>query len=151
MKRLLFAFILFVSISAALYSTQYLIGIYYHDVDGMFSGHKTESGYDFDACVLFGDDWLKTHIGITINSAGYTNKIYQGFTIETDRSKLFGSLHAGIAVHWGTIRNLGNRMLFRVALEAGYKSVSIVLDHISNANLYPNNAGLDLIGLRYRF
>jgi hypothetical protein len=132
-------------------TTDYFVGAYYHDVNKLFSGYKQETGYDLDLSVLLGDKWLKPHIGVTINNQGYTSKVYQGLTIGTNRENTFVGIHFGLAVHWNTVRSLGNDMLFRVALEVGYKDMSIILDHISNANLFEDNAGLDVIGVRYRF
>ena len=53
-------------------------------------------------------------------------------------------------------KNLGSRILFRESLELGYQvnpvvSVSAILDHISNANLAPHNAGITSAGARIGF
>jgi lipid A 3-O-deacylase len=74
---------------------------------------------------------------------------------------LNGSL--GGAVHDGYIDSgpsdrklLGSRVLFRESAEGGYQltpviSVSILLDHISNANLGRHNAGITSAGARLGF
>ena len=50
-------------------------------------------------------------------------------------------------------KRLGSRILFRESVELGYQvnpvvSVSAILDHISNANLAPRNAGITSAGAR---
>jgi hypothetical protein len=50
-------------------------------------------------------------------------------------------------------KRLGSAVLFRESAELGYQvtptiSVSAILDHISNANLAPRNAGITSAGAR---
>jgi len=51
---------------------------------------------------------------------------------------------------------VGLRLLSREALEIGYQfgdhhALSVMLDHISNANTASNNEGLDSLGVRYGY
>jgi hypothetical protein len=53
-------------------------------------------------------------------------------------------------------KQLGSRVLFRVPIEFGFAigkhhRISIMFDHISNADLADPNEGLDTLGLRYGF
>ncbi len=53
-----------------------------------------------------------------------------------------------------TNKSLGSRVLFREAAEIGYEftpknSISVMLDHISNARLATRNEGITNVGLRY--
>ena len=50
-------------------------------------------------------------------------------------------------------KSLGSPVLFRESLELGYRfaevhSLSVMLDHISNADLADRNEGLDTLGIR---
>ena len=117
----------------------------------------------------------RPHIGADINTAGNTSDGYFGLTWGiTLIQSLFGANDAvfangslGGAVQDGftgtkaTIpppgrKLLGSAALFRESLELGYQinptvSVSALLDHISNANLAPRNAGITSAGARLGF
>ena len=67
---------------------------------------------------------------------------------------LGGGVHDG---HLNTVlperKSLGSRLLFRESVEAGYQltrqvSLSVMLDHLSNAGLAPHNPGLTNVGAR---
>ena len=117
----------------------------------------------------------RPHIGADINTAGNTSDGYIGLTWGiTLLPSLFG---AGDAVFangslGGAIQDgftgtttsvpppgrklLGSTVLFRESLELGYQinptvNVSALLDHISNANLAPRNAGITSAGARLGF
>jgi hypothetical protein len=74
--------------------------------------------------------------------------------------QIFFEFSLGGAVHDGKLdpepgrKGLGTRFEFRESVEVGYtltasQSISLMLDHISNANLGHHNAGLDNFGVRY--
>jgi lipid A 3-O-deacylase len=51
-------------------------------------------------------------------------------------------------------KSLGCKILFRESASLGYRvtekhSLSVALDHISNASLCSSNEGLDTLGMRY--
>ena len=113
----------------------------------------------------------RSNIGADINTSGNTSDGYFGLTwgIMLIQS-LFGASDGvyangslGGAIHDGYIdsappgeKRLGSRILFRESAELGYQvnptvSVSAILDHISNANLAPRNAGITSAGARLGF
>jgi hypothetical protein len=75
----------------------------------------------------------------------------------------FFNIGTGLAVHNGQLesndankKQLGSRVLFREPIEFGFAidqhhRISIMFDHISNADLADPNEGLDTLGLRYGF
>lgn len=155
------------------------IGALAHDVG--FLGHHVEGGADVNIEMLFVSPELlrvigspRPHIGADINTDGNTSDGYFGLTwgftllhgivAPDDGIFLNGSL--GGAIHDGSPltgavqprghKLLGSRILFRESLELGYQinpvvSVSALLDHISNANLAPRNAGITSAGARLGF
>jgi lipid A 3-O-deacylase len=150
------------------------VGVLRHDA-GIFGDHK-EPGVDLNGELRFvspdlfkGIGGPRPHLGVSVNSAGGTNIAYAGLTwtftlargLVSAEDSLFLDASLGGAVHDGSIRTsrtdrkeLGSRVLFRESLELGWRftprqSVSILLDHVSNANLGVKNEGLDNIGLRY--
>jgi lipid A 3-O-deacylase len=155
------------------------IGALAHDVG--FLTHHVESGADLNIETLFvSPDMLsiigspRPHIGADINTAGNTSDGYLGLTWGwTLMPSLFGggALFAngslGGAVQDGFTgtqatepppgrKLLGSTVLFRESAELGYQitpivSVSALLDHISNANLAPRNAGITSAGARLGF
>ena len=74
-----------------------------------------------------------------------------------------GAFAFGGAAHTGKLqtsrldrKELGSRVLFYLATELGYRitpkhSVSLRVDHMSNASLADNNEGLDTVGLIYGY
>ena len=155
------------------------IGALAHDVG--FLTHHVESGADINLEILFiSPDMLqiigspRPHIGADINTAGNTSDGYLGLTWGiTLVPSLFGggALYAngslGGAVQDGFTggkasepppgrKFLGSAVLFRESAELGYQitpivSISALLDHISNANLAPRNAGITSAGARLGF
>jgi lipid A 3-O-deacylase len=158
---------------------EFKIGALSHDVG--FLGHHVETGADVNLELLFtSPDFLaligspRPHIGADINTAGKTSDGYfgltwgimllQNFFLPGDGIFANGSL--GGAVHDADPltgaqpppgrKLLGSRILFRESAELGYVinpriSVSAFLDHISNANLAPRNAGITSAGARVGF
>ncbi len=146
-------------------------GVLAHDVDGLWSGFRRESGFDFNGEVVFG--WnrallpyavLRPNLGVSINNGDDTSKLYGGFVIEVDLpAQLFLAFGAGITVHDGETetrdpdkKELGSHLLFRIPIEIGFQAgdqhrFSIMFDHISNAYLASPNEGLDTLGVRYGY
>jgi len=113
----------------------------------LLPAHATELSVGVEG--VFGAGVIKPTIGIDIN------KIYTGFTIETMGLGLFASLGLGGAVNVRASRNLGSILLFRASVGFGYKlgahRLSIVYDHVSNADLASYNPGLNVLGICYGY
>ena len=147
------------------------MGFAHHD-SGVF-GRTEEEGVDVTLEARFapltGGAWdaiwrPRPHVGININSAGDTSALYLGLTWDWDVwDSFFVSLDLGAAVHDGetstldlTRKELGSRVLFREAVEFGYRfherhALSLRVDHISNAKLADKNEGLDTVGIVYSY
>ena len=146
-------------------------GVMAHDV-GVFGGEH-ERGVDIDAEMLFDSPqflaplWSpRPHVGVSVNSVGDTSQAYAGVTWTWDATDwLFLDFSLGGALHNGELESdridrvsLGARVLFRESVSIGVRlgersTVSVMLAHISNANLAEHNEGLDTFGIRwgYRF
>lgn len=152
------------------------LGLLAHDVG--FLTHHVEGGADVNVEVLFVPPPIlsiigspRPHIGADINTDGNTSDGYFGLTWGATLYQLFGIAPGifvqgslGGAVHDGYLTSgappgrklLGSRILFRESAELGYQltpvvSISAILDHISNANLAPRNAGITSAGVRLGF
>ena len=132
--------------------------------------HK-EPGADFNLEVLFhSPDFLgvigspRPHLGFSVNTGGDTNQLYAGLTWEWEFWRnMFASLALGGAIHDGDIdvrsndkKELGCRVLFRGAVELGYRfrqrhGISLYFDNISNGGICHRNEGLELFGVRYGY
>jgi lipid A 3-O-deacylase len=151
-------------------------GVLAHDVG--FLGHHVETGADVNLEMLFTPPDIlriigspRPHIGADINTAGNTSDGYFGLTwgimlIQSlfnagdgvfANGSLGGAIHDGSPLTGATPppgqKLLGSRILFRESAELGYQinptlNVSAILDHISNANLAPRNAGITSAGAR---
>ena len=157
---------------------EFKVGGLGHDVG--FLTHHVESGADVNLELLFtSPEWLRIigsprpHIGADINTAGNTSDGYFGLTWGVGLKRLLGFADGwfvngslGGAIHDGYLTRpsppppgrklLGARILFRESAELGFQltprvNVSAILDHISNANLAPRNAGITSAGLRLGF
>lgn len=142
-------------------------GVLAHDVPGLWSGFRLESGVDINAEVLgpgvmFLGGALRPALGASINTAGGTSKGYLDARWEFDTpSRFFFALGLGAAVHDGVLgptdpdrKALGSRVLFHIPFEIGYRlderqSISVYFEHTSNAWLAKSNEGLDNVGVRY--
>lgn len=144
-------------------------GLLAHDY-GPFSRNE-EDGVDVNLEVLFvSPNFLRflwsprPHLGATINTAGDTSQLYFGLSWEwTFWDSWFAGFSLGGAVHDGKLetnqvdrKELGCRILFRESVEGGYRfngrhSISLFLDHISNAKLCSRNEGLENVGIRYGY
>ena len=142
-----------------------------HDVDGLWSGSRKESGFDLNAELVFGQPHLNVwsgtlypNLGASINNDGDTSFLYLGLIWEHRmNSGMFLNLGIGGALHSGKLdpagtdkKGLGSRVLFRIPLELGYRfdlrhGISLIFVHHSNGYLSSPNEGLDQIGLRYGY
>jgi len=149
------------------------LGVLGHDV--RFLGDHVEPGADLNVEVLFSTPaflrvlWApRPHLGLSLNTAGATNYAYVGLTwsgrpwrpLLTLPEGLFAAGSLGGGIHDGHLNSappdrkvLGSRLLFRESVEAGYQltrsvSLSVMLDHLSNAGLAPHNQGLTNVGAR---
>src|ERR1700752_1722466 len=155
---------------------EFKFGVLSHDI-GLFDKH-VESGSDINFEILFTPPEFfrvigspRPDLGGTLNTAGNTNDGYFGLTWGiTLIQNLFG--WGGSVFANGTLggalqdgytnsappdrKKLGSTALFRESVELGYQltpnlSVSGFVDHMSNANLAPHNAGLTEAGARLGF
>jgi lipid A 3-O-deacylase len=144
-------------------------GVLAHDVPGLWSGFRLESGVDINAELLgpgvaFLGGTLRPAIGGSVNTAGYTSKAYLDARWEIDlRYGVFFGLGLGAAIHDGNLdptepdrKALGSRVLFHIPFELGYRfderqSISVYFEHMSNGNLADHNEALDSIGIRYGY
>jgi lipid A 3-O-deacylase len=150
------------------------IGVLRHDA-GIFGNNK-EDGVDINFETRFVSPEIlrplfapRPHLGVSVNTAGDTSQLYAGLTwsftllrgLFSTSDSFYLDASIGGAAHDGKLdtdaidrKALGSRFLFRESLELGYsftpsQSISIMLDHVSNANLANRNEGLDNLGIRY--
>jgi lipid A 3-O-deacylase len=155
---------------------EFKFGVLAHDI-GLFD-KPVESGSDINFEMLFTPPEFfrvigspRPHLGGSLNTAGNTNAGYFGLTWGiTLLQNLFGwggSVFAngslGGALQDGFTnsappdrKKLGSTALFRESVELGYQltpnlSISGFVDHMSNANLAPHNAGITDAGARLGF
>jgi lipid A 3-O-deacylase len=158
---------------------EFKIGGLAHDVT--FFGKHRESGGDVNIEMLFTPPVIldvigspRPHVGADINTDGNTSDAYFGLTwgitliqnLFNPGDGIFVNGSLGGAIHDGSPltgpeappgkKLLGSRILFRESAELGYAitptiNVSGFLDHISNANLAPRNAGITSAGARLGF
>jgi lipid A 3-O-deacylase len=151
-------------------------GFLYHDIN--LGGHHKEAGGDVNGEILFTSPAIfhyifspRPHIGFSINTQGNTDQIYIGATwrllhftqIFNDRDGVYFNGSLGGAAHDGKRvandpkrKDLGSSYLFRESFELGYEfvprqSMSLFLDHISDAKLTHHNDGLTNVGVRYGY
>jgi lipid A 3-O-deacylase len=149
------------------------LGVLAHDIH-LLSDH-VEPGADLNVEALFPSPALlrvlgapRPHLGLSLNTAGATNYAYGGLTwrgrpwgqLLTLPEGLFVAGSLGGGLHDGHLhagppdrKLLGSRLLFRESVEAGYQltrrvSLSVMLDHLSNAYLAAPNQGLTNVGAR---
>jgi lipid A 3-O-deacylase len=155
---------------------EFKFGVLAHDV-GFLDKH-VESGADLNFEMLFTPPEAfsiigspRPHIGGSLNTAGNTNTGYFGLTWGITLiqnlfgwgSQVFLNGSLGGALQDGFTnsappdrKKLGSTALFRESIELGYQltpnmSVSGFVDHMSNANLAPHNAGITDAGARLGF
>jgi lipid A 3-O-deacylase len=145
------------------------LGVMAHDV-GVF-GRQEEDGVNANVEFMFVSPELlsaiwspRPHAGFSVNSSNGTNQAYLGLTWTWEFfEKIYVEGSIGGAYHDGaneTIvigqKSLGCKVLFRESAALGYRvtekhSLSVMLDHISNASLCTSNEGLDSLGVRYGY
>ncbi|RTY34837.1 acyloxyacyl hydrolase [Chlorobium phaeovibrioides] len=143
---------------------EYRIGIMAHDTDiNLWGAAPSEQGIDFNGELIFTPEWevlggiARPNLGMSINSAGDTSYIYSGGLLEWDGgSGWFFDAGVGLSMNDRKGKDLGSNLLLRLALEVGHDiyqchRVSLIMDHISNANTADPNPGIDNIGLRYGY
>ena len=140
--------------------------------DQNIEGSGNEAGIAINAEILFGRpfsqfnngalDFLfrpRPHIGVSINTGGYTSEYYFGNTWDialTDWA--FFEVSLGGAVHDGPLDEAGKasygcRVSFRESASLGFAMseklrLIFTIDHMSNANLCDRNRGLTNAGVR---
>ncbi len=151
------------------------LGVLAHDIRVFDLGRRGEPGADVNVEVLFTAPAFlrivglpRPHLGFSVNTAGATDYAYMGLTwsgrpwrsLLALPEALFIAGSFGGAIHDGHLnaapperKRLGSRLLFRESAEVGYQltrglSVSITLDHLSNAGLVTRNQGLTDFGVR---
>jgi len=149
------------------------LGVLAHDIH--FLGNHVEPGADLNIEVLFPSPAVlrilgapRPHLGLSLNTAGATDYAYVGLTWSGRPWQSLLALPEGLCVagslgggvHDGHLdttlperKSLGSRLLVRESVEAGYQltrraSLSVMLDHLSNAGLAPHNPGLTNVGAR---
>jgi lipid A 3-O-deacylase len=154
------------------------LGLLAHDIG--FLGHHVESGEDVNMEVLFTSPsflrWIlspRPHIGADINGSDNTSNYYAGLTWGWTFYRpgwnrgdgFFANLSFGGSYNDGETsttdphrKSLGSHELFKEGIDIGYQlnevvSIAGYIDHISNADLAPKNAGITNAGLRlgYKF
>ena len=151
--------------------SEFRLGILAHNIGPIASAR--EDGAQINAELRFNPPPLfeyilspRPHLGVSINTAGDTSFLYLGLTWTWNiTDALFLDLSFGGTIHDGWLtshepepdrRLMGSRLLFRESLELGYRffdrhSLSLMLDHVSNAGLSHKNQGNDDVGLRYGY
>jgi hypothetical protein len=149
------------------------LGVAAHDVDGLWSGERKESGVDYSAEVTLGyalgefaSGVFRPNLGFDWHNRGDTSKAYGGVVWHwTNDRRLSFELGLGAALHTGeretsdpNRKQLGSKLLFRIPIELGWQfaerqRVSLFFEHVSNAWLADENEGMDILGVRwaYRF
>jgi lipid A 3-O-deacylase len=155
---------------------EFKFGVLAHDV-GLFDKH-VDSGSDinFERLITPPEFFRvigspRPHLGGSLNTAGTTNAGYFGLTWGITLIQnlfgwgggLFANASLGGALQDGyrnsappDRKRLGSTALFRESVELGYQltpnlSLSGFVDHMSNANLAPHNAGITDAGARLGF
>ncbi|RTY38420.1 acyloxyacyl hydrolase [Chlorobium phaeovibrioides] len=141
---------------------EYRIGIMAHDTDiNLWGAAPSEQGIDFNGELIFTPEWevlggiARPNLGMSINSAGDTSYIYSGGLWEYQwKNGVFFDAAVGLSANNESGKDLGSAVLLRLALEVGYNlsecnRMSLMMDHISNANTADPNPGIDNIGIRF--
>lgn len=174
LSLLFFCLILFFArpLQAEAMTEEIRLGVLRHDVKSELK-HMYEKGYDVNVEYLFASPCNaffnaifspRPHVGTSINTRGATSQFYAGVTWHFNFfSCLFLEVNFGGETHNGKLKHrskkrkaLGSRLLFREGIALGvqfapHHSLSILLDHASNARLAKPNPGLTAFGLRYGY
>lgn len=166
MRNLIKISILIFTLIPTAYAKEIKFGIMQHDFNTKL-GHRYEKGQNFIIEYLFDKmpNYIRAipHMGASINNKGFTSNIYAGLTWQFDIKNLFtieaslgGSINNAERLVSKKKRALGSKLLFRESFSIGYlidktHSISIMIDHISSADIRKPNPGLTDIGIRYGF
>lgn len=166
MKNFIKTSVLICTLLQTAYAQEIKFGIMQHDFNTKL-GHRYEKGQNFIIEYLFDKmpNFIRAlpHIGASINNKGYTSNIYAGLTWQFDIKDLLtieasfgGSINNSERLESKKKRALGSKLLFRESFSIGYlidktHSISIMIDHISSADIRKPNPGLTDIGIRYGF
>jgi lipid A 3-O-deacylase len=105
----------------------------------------------------------RPHVGMSINTRGGTSQLYAGLTWRINLKSFFiepsfgGEIHNAKLKHpKGRKKALGSRLLFRESIAVGYQftehhSLSVMVDHASNAGTHKPNCGITTVGIRYGY
>lgn len=164
MKNLIKPLILILALLQNAYAQEIKFGIMQHDFDTKL-GHRYEKGQNIIIEYLFDKmpNYIRAipHIGASINNKGFTSNIYTGLTWQFDikdlltiEASLGGCINNAERLESKKKRALGSKILFRESFSIGYligktHSISIMIDHISSADIRKPNPGLTDIGIRY--
>lgn len=144
------------------------LGVLVQNAEGTGSEHGNNVNAEFLFASPFKserhDAWAsffqpRPHIGATYNVDGATNKVYAGLTWNFELGHgVFIESSFGAAWHDGILDDplldsFGCPVNFRESVALGYHvtqrvSVSVMVDHMSNANLCNRNRGLTNAGVR---
>ncbi|MFC3153078.1 acyloxyacyl hydrolase [Litoribrevibacter euphylliae] len=155
-------------------ATKLRLGVFAHN-KGLISS-RVEHGTDFNGEVVFSPInifWdAEPTFGFMLNGIGNTSYLYSGVSWEidlfedADNSGLFIIPFLGLSVHNGKRepeskrRGLGCRVLFREAIEVGWRfsgssnqwALSVLTDHLSHGGFCEDrNQGLDNTGIRFHW
>jgi lipid A 3-O-deacylase len=151
------------------YVSELRFGILDHD-PSLF-GDTKESGVDINLEALFHSPESfkyilspRPHLGASINTVGDTSQFYFGLTWGLDIGPVFAEVSFGGSANNGEYdidpnresKELGCPLNFRSSGSIGYRflehhSLSVIVDHISNASLCSENEGLETLGIRYGY
>jgi lipid A 3-O-deacylase len=142
------------------------IGVMQHDLGGKFK-QRYEKGKNLIAEYVFAEEYKflygLPHFGTSVNSKGYTSSAYTGLTWRYQFLEvMFAEVTFGGAVNNGETkkdkkrRAIGSNLMFRESFSLGVNlasnhSLSVMIDHMSNADLSPPNPGLTDVGIRYGY
>ena len=146
---------------------EFRLGIMQHDIKGSLK-QRHEHGQNVIVEYIFDSqyEFLRgvPHIGVTINNRGYTSAIYTGLSWRVNLSPaLFLDATFGAGLNNAERKKrkkrqaAGSNLLFRESLSLGAYignyTISIMIDHMSNARLTPPNPGITDFGVRigYKF
>ena len=151
MKRFLLTLLVLLCMFSVAEANEVRTGLLFHDIATVWGNAKIENGVDFRFEFVLGEGLIRPNIGATVNSKGYTSKIYAGALLSYPSERFVAQIGLGGCIQANAIRKLGSTALFRLSAELGYMfgnfGITFLLDHISNANLVRPNQGLDVVGL----
>lgn len=166
MIKKFFSFIIIVYSFTEVLADEIRISGLAHDV-GTGLKQRHEKGGDLQLEYIAGSDFVflfaRPHLGATLNTRGYSSNIYSGLSWKLDFSygifveaSFGGGAHNANLKKSGKKRTLGSRLLFRESLSVGAQftdeqSLSLMVDHMSNAGLAQPNNGMTNFGLRYGY